>query len=136
MVRQCFRFEIIRDAISRVQDAGLPVVVSMSSVVPGSYWIAAEADSILALPTTIAGSIGVFGIIPTHRSITRKAWNLPDGVGTSSFAGMMNIDRPLNEQVKQVVQLSVDDIYTRFLTLVAEGRNSTTEEFTKLLRVG
>ena len=125
--------EIIRDAIRRVQDAGLPVVVSMSSVAAsGGYWIAAEADSILALPTTITGSIGVFGIIPTIDQSLAKLGVYSDGVGTSTFAGMMNIDRPLNEQVKQVIQLSVDDIYARFLTLVAKGRHSTTEEIHKI----
>ncbi|MDB2663676.1 signal peptide peptidase SppA [Porticoccaceae bacterium] len=128
-----FASEIIRDAIRRVQDAGLPVVVSMSSVAAsGGYWIAAEADSILALPTTITGSIGVFGIIPTIDQSLAKLGVYSDGVGTSTFAGMMNIDRPLNEQVKQVIQLSVDDIYARFLTLVAKGRHSTTEEIHKI----
>ena len=128
-----FASEIIRDAIRRVQDAGLPVVVSMSSVAAsGGYWIAAEADSILALPTTITGSIGVFGIIPTIDQSLAKLGVYSDGVGTSTFAGIMNIDRPLNEQVKQVIQLSVDDIYARFLTLVAKGRHSTTEEIHKI----
>ena len=128
-----FASEIIRDAIRRVQDAGIPVVVSMSSVAAsGGYYIAAEADRILALPTTITGSIGVFATFPT---IDRTLANLgiySDGVSTPANAGMMSLDRPMNKQSRQYIQFTVDDFYARFLTLVAKGRNSTTEEIHKI----
>jgi protease-4 len=105
----------------------------MSSVAAsGGYYIAAEADRILALPTTITGSIGVFATFPT---IDRTLANLgiySDGVNTPANAGMMSLDRPMNKQSRQYIQFTVDDFYARFLTLVAKGRNSTTEEIHKI----
>ena len=79
----------------------------------------------LALSTTLTGSIGVFGIIPTVEKSLAALGVYSDGVGTTDIAGMMQLDRPMTNQSKMIFQAGVDNIYTRFLTLVADGRNLT-----------
>ena len=121
-----FASDIIRDAVSATQKKGIPVVVSMGSyAASGGYWIAANADRVLALSTTLTGSIGVFGIIPTVEKSLAALGVYSDGVGTTDIAGMMQLDRPMTNQSKMIFQAGVDNIYTRFLTLVADGRNLT-----------
>ncbi|MEZ8133460.1 MAG: protease-4 [Polaribacter sp.] len=128
-----FASEIIRDSINAIQNQGIPVVVSMSSAAAsGGYWIAAEADRILAMPTTITGSIGVWGVVPTIDQSLAKLGIYSDGVGTTDIAAMMELDRPLTEQTKIIIQAGVDNIYTRFITLVANGRDSTPAEVHKI----
>ena len=128
-----FASEIIRDSINAIQNQGIPVVVSMSSAAAsGGYWIAAEADRILAMPTTITGSIGVWGVVPTIDRSLAKLGIYSDGVGTTDIAAMMELDRPLTEQTKIIIQAGVDNIYTRFITLVANGRDSTPAEVHKI----
>ena len=128
-----FASEIIRDSINATQNQGIPVVVSMSSAAAsGGYWIAAEADRILAMPTTITGSIGVWGVVPTIDQSLAKLGIYSDGVGTTDIAAMMELDRPLTEQTKIIIQAGVDNIYTRFITLVANGRDSTPAEVHKI----
>ena len=121
-----FASDIIRDAISATQKKGIPVVVSMGSyAASGGYWIAADADRVLALSTTLTGSIGVFGIAPTVEDSLAALGIYSDGVGTTDIAGMMRLDRPMTQQSEMIFQAGVDNIYTRFITLVADGRNST-----------
>ena len=121
-----FASDIIRDAISATQKKGIPVVVSMGSyAASGGYWIAADADRVLALSTTLTGSIGVFGIVPTVEDSLAALGIYSDGVGTTDIAGMMRLDRPMTQQSEMIFQAGVDNIYTRFITLVADGRNST-----------
>ena len=121
-----FASDIIRDAISATQKKGIPVVVSMGSyAASGGYWIAADADRVLALSTTLTGSIGVFGIVPTVEDSLAALGVYSDGVGTTNIAGMMRLDRPMSKQSEMIFQAGVDNIYTRFISLVADGRNST-----------
>ena len=128
-----FASEIIRDSINATRDKGIPVVVSMSSAAAsGGYWIAAEADRILAMPTTVTGSIGVWGLVPTIDQSLAKLGIYSDGVGTTDIAAMMELDRPLTKQTKIIIQAGVDNIYTRFITLVANGRNLTPEAIHKI----
>ncbi|MDA9352571.1 signal peptide peptidase SppA [Porticoccaceae bacterium] len=90
-----FASDIIRDAISATQQKGIPVVVSMGSyAASGGYWIAADADRVLALSTPLTGSIGVFGIVPTVEDSLAALGVYSDGVGTTDIAGMMRLDRP------------------------------------------
>jgi protease-4 len=63
----------------------------------GGYWIAADADRVLALSTTLTGSIGVFGIIPTVENSLAALGVYSDGVGTTDIAGMMQLDRPMTQ---------------------------------------
>ncbi|MBT3672633.1 MAG: signal peptide peptidase SppA [Porticoccaceae bacterium] len=124
-----FASEIIRDSINATRKKGIPVVVSMSGVAAsGGYWIAAETDRILAMSTSITGSIGVWGGIPTIDQSLANLGVYSDGVGTTDISAMMEIDRPLSLQTKSIFQSGVDNIYTRFLELVANGRGSTPDD--------
>lgn len=123
-----FASDVIRDALYYSQ-LNLPIVVSMGSyAASGGYWIAAEADKILALPTTITGSIGVYSMIPTVDESFAALGVYSDGVGTTDIAGIMHLDRPMSDQAKSIIQSSVDNIYSRFVTLVADGRSISVPE--------
>jgi protease-4 len=123
-----FASDVIRDALYYSQ-LNLPIVVSMGSyAASGGYWIAAEADKILALPTTITGSIGVYSMIPTVDESLAALGVYSDGVGTTDIAGIMQLDRPMSDQAKSIIQSSVDNIYSRFVTLVADGRSISVAE--------
>ncbi len=86
------------------------------------------ADEVWATPTTITGSIGVFSAFPTVENALQHIGINTDGVGTTKLAGALRIDRPLSELASNVLQQSVENIYQRFLTLVAESRQSTPEQ--------
>jgi protease-4 len=119
-----FASDVIRDALYYSQ-LNLPVVVSMGSyAASGGYWIAAEADKIVALPTTITGSIGVYSMIPTVDESLAGLGIYSDGVGTTDIAGIMQLDRPMTAQAKSILRSSVNNIYARFVTLVANGRST------------
>lgn len=119
-----FASEVIRSELAALRDSGLPVFISMGSVAAsGGYWMAAGADQIWATPTTLTGSIGVFGIIPTFEDSLDKLGINTDGLGTTQLAGAGRIDRPLDPAAKQFIQRNVDNIYQRFIKLVAEARN-------------
>jgi protease-4 len=91
----------------------------------GGYWIASTADEIWASPTTITGSIGVFGVIPTLENSLSKLGLHSDGYGTTTMAESLQIDRPLNPLTARVIQQGVEFTYQEFLRLVSEGRKST-----------
>ena len=105
-----------------------PVVVSFGDVAAsGGYYIGCGADSIFALPTTITGSIGVFGIIPNMEGFFKnKAGITFDGVKTGQYADAGAFYRPLNDNEKKMMQASVDLIYAQFKQRVAEGRKRDT----------
>ena len=105
-----------------------PVVVSFGDVAAsGGYYISCGADSIFALPTTITGSIGVFGIVPNLQNFFKnKAGITFDGVKTGPYADAGAAYRPLEENEKRMMQASVDLIYTQFKERVAEGRKKDT----------
>jgi len=124
-----FASEVIRDAMAATRAEGVPIVVSMGSVAAsGGYWIATEADRVLALSTTITGSIGVYGIVPTVDRSMEALGIYSDGVSTADISGIMQLDRAMTPQAEMVFQAGVDNIYTQFLALVAEARNSTPAE--------
>lgn len=128
-----FASEVIRQEIAHTQSRGIPVVVSMGSLAAsGGYWISATADQVWATPTTLTGSIGVFGIVPTFENSLDSLGISSDGVGTTLLADLYHLDRPMSGQAKKILQLSVDNIYDRFLSLVAEGRSSSAEEIHKI----
>lgn len=105
-----------------------PVVVSFGDVAAsGGYYIACAADSIFALPTTITGSIGVFGIIPNMQAFFKNKLGVTfDGVKTAPYADAGSVYRPLNEKEKTLVQANVDLIYAQFKQRVADGRKKDT----------
>lgn len=118
-----FASEVIREELERIRKSGMPVVASMGSVAAsGGYYIASAADRILATPTTITGSIGVFAAFPTVDGLLAKGGIHTDGIGTTSLAGGLRPDRPLSAEVADTLQQSVDDLYEKFLALVMESR--------------
>jgi protease IV len=128
-----FASEIIRDALSAIRDQAIPVVISMGSVAAsGGYWISTDADHVMALPTTITGSIGVYGIVPTVEESMAALGIYSDGVGTSGISGLMQLDRAMSPQAEAFFQSGVDGTYNRFLKLVANARDMTTDQVHEL----
>lgn len=124
-----FASEVIRAALAEVRGRGTPVVVSMGPVAAsGAYFIATAADQIWATPATLTGSIGVFAAFPTIDRLLSRAGIHTDGVGTTDAAGSLRIDRPLNPIAEEALQLSVEQIYQKFLSLVAESRGMSMAE--------
>jgi len=118
-----FASEIIRAEIIALRDKKIPIYISMGTVAAsGGYWIATAGDKIWAQSTTITGSIGVFGAFPTLEKSLQKIGVNTDGVGTTELAGSMRLDRPLSEKAGNVVQKGVENIYQRFIHLVADAR--------------
>ncbi|AQQ01420.1 signal peptide peptidase SppA [Pseudoalteromonas aliena] len=127
-----FASEVIRAEVLALKAAGKPVIASMSSVAAsGGYWIASAANEIWAAPSTITGSIGVFGTFMTFEKTLSKIGVYSDGVATTEMAGF-SITRPLNEKMGQVIQMSVEEAYGRFLNVVADARNMTPEQVDKI----
>lgn len=123
-----FASEIIRDELQAARDDGKAVIVSMGSVAAsGGYWIAMAADQVWATPTTITGSIGVFGVFPTFEQTLSNLGIQSDGVGTTDLAGAIRLDRPLSNEAANILQQGVEHIYDRFVNLVAQSRQSTPE---------
>lgn len=102
-----------------------PVVVSMGDVAAsGGYYISCAANKIFAEPTTITGSIGVFGMIPNMKGFFNDKLGLTfDGVQTHKYAGMMTVTRPLTADEKSIIQGFIDNFYSTFTQRVAQGRN-------------
>ena len=121
--------EKIRQALLRTRAAGKPVVVSMGSyAASGGYWIAAPANKIFATQTTITGSIGTFMSFPTLEDAAANFGIYSDGVGTTPLSGSLNMLKDVNPMLDNILQQSVNSTYARFIGLVAEGRELTTEQ--------
>jgi len=125
--------EIIRREVVKTREAGKPVIVSMGSyAASGGYWIAASADEIWASPTTITGSIGIFGMLPTFEKPLNQLGIHRDGVGTTKLSGAFDLGKPLRDDVAVAIQRSIENGYNRFLTIVSEGRNMSKEAVDKI----
>ncbi len=108
----------------RLAKEAKPVVVSMGSyAASGGYWISAYGDRIFAEPTTITGSIGVFGVHFDVQELANERLGVTwDSVKTGRFADSFGIDRPKTPEELAIVQGLVDWVYEQFVTKVAEGR--------------
>ncbi|EJC6858522.1 signal peptide peptidase SppA [Vibrio parahaemolyticus] len=127
-----FASEVIRNEVEELKKAGKPVVVSMSSLAAsGGYWISMSADKIVAQPTTLTGSIGIFSVITTFEKGFSKLGINTDGVGTSPFSGD-GITTGLSEGASQAFQLGIEHGYKRFISLVGSNRDMTVEEVDKV----
>ena len=114
----------IRSAILAAKAKGLPVVISMGSVAAsGGYWVSTAGDMIFADPSTITGSIGVFGIIPTFEGSLGKIGLSADGVQATPLSGEPDVLRGTTPVVDALMQASIDQIYARFTGLVAAARH-------------
>ncbi|MGO2366180.1 MAG: signal peptide peptidase SppA [Pseudoalteromonas sp.] len=127
-----FASEVIRAEVLALKAAGKPVIASMSSVAAsGGYWIASAANEIWAAPSTITGSIGVFGSFMTFENTMAKLGVYSDGIATTEMSGF-SIARPLDDKMAEIIQLSVEDAYQRFLEVVGDARNMTPEQVNKI----
>jgi protease-4 len=122
-----FASEVIRKEIDLIKAAGKPVVASMATyAASGGYWISASADEIFAEPSTITGSIGIFGMMTTFERTLEYVGVRTDGVGTTELAGM-SPTRGLSPGVKQIIQMNIERGYERFINLVATERGMTAQ---------
>ncbi|HAS8105421.1 TPA: signal peptide peptidase SppA [Vibrio vulnificus] len=118
-----FASEVIRNEVQALKDAGKPIVVSMSSLAAsGGYWISMSADKIIAQPTTLTGSIGIFSVITTFEKGFNKLGIYTDGVGTSPFSGE-GISTGLSKGASQAFQMGIEHGYQRFISLVGNNRD-------------
>jgi protease IV len=124
-----FASELILREVQALRKAGKPVVVSMSTyAASGGYYISAAANQIFASTTTLTGSIGVFSVVPTFQRTLEKLGVKVDGLGTTSLAGDLRLDRPLDAASRQILQVSVEHAYDDFLHRVSEGRKKSVQE--------
>lgn len=119
-----FASEQIRRALLAFKSEGKPVVISMgSTAASGAYWLSADADSIIASPVTLTGSIGIFGAIPTFERSLAEIGVYGDSITTTPYGGSINLTRDLDTELSLVIQLGVENGYQQFLDIVANGRN-------------
>jgi len=118
--------ERIRQAELEAKAKKIPVVVSMGSVAAsGGYWVSTPADFIYAEPSTITGSIGVFGIIPSFQGTLQKLGIGADGVKTTPLSGEPDVFKGPSPEANQMIQAGVNSMYARFLNVVAAARHKT-----------
>ncbi|BAI97131.1 protease 4 [Sphingobium sp. TA15] len=121
--------EKIRSAIMEAKSEGLPIVASMGNVAAsGGYWVSTPADVIFAEPDTITGSIGVFGILPSFEGTLAKIGVTTDGVKTTPLSGQPDIAGGTTPEFDRIMQMGVEDIYGRFVGLVAQSRRKTPQQ--------
>jgi protease-4 len=125
--------ERIRQAELAAKAKHIPVVVSMGSVAAsGGYWVSTPADFIYAEPSTITGSIGVFGIIPSFQGTLQKLGVGADGVKTTPLSGEPDLFKGPSPEANQLIQTGVDSMYARFLNVVAEARHKTPQQVNEI----
>ena len=123
-----FASEVIRREIAALREAGKPVVASMSSLAAsGGYYIAMDADRIVASRATLTGSIGIFAIFPTFERSLEKLGVHVDGVGTTALSGDFRLERSLSEASREIVQQSLEYEYRQFVSRVAQARKKDVE---------
>ncbi|EAO3313094.1 signal peptide peptidase SppA [Salmonella enterica] len=124
--------EVIRAELAAARAVGKPVVVSMGGMAAsGGYWISTPANYIVASPSTLTGSIGIFGVINTVENSLSSIGVHSDGVSTSPLADI-SMTKALSPEVQQMMQLSIEYGYKRFITLVADARKRTPEQIDKI----
>jgi protease-4 len=125
--------ERIRQAVLAAKAKGLPVVVSMGNLAAsGGYWVSTAGDRIYAEPSTITGSIGVFGIIPSFQGSLAKLGLGADGVKTTPLAGEPDLLKGPSPEVGKLIQAGIDSTYRRFLSIVAQSRHMTPDRVNQI----
>ncbi len=123
-----FASEVIRREVEALRKAGKPVVASMSSLAAsGGYYIAMDADKIVASPATLTGSIGIFFMMPTFQRSLERVGVHTDGVGTTALAGEFRLDRSLGDISRDILQQTIDRGYQDFIGRVATARKMSVE---------
>jgi len=125
--------ETIRRALLEAKAKGLPIVVSMGGVAAsGGYWVATAGDAIFAEPTTITGSIGIFGLIPTFENTLAKIGVTTDGVKTTPLSGQPDLFGGTNAAVDALFQTAIEKGYRDFIARVAVARRMTPERVNEI----
>jgi protease IV len=125
--------EVIRRAVQEARDAKKPVIASMATLAAsGGYWISTGADEIYAQPTTITGSIGIFGMIPTFEKTAAMVGVKSDGVGTTALSATNDLAQGFGEPVKALIQSTVEHGYTQFIDRVSKARKLTPERVNEI----
>jgi len=118
-----FASDVVAREAALLKKKGVPVVVSMGDVAAsGGYYISAPASLIMADPSTVTGSIGVFGLFFNYEDLAKKIQLGTDGVKTARYADLLADHRRASPQELAVIQSSVDGVYEDFLSIVAAGR--------------
>jgi protease-4 len=125
--------ERIRQAVLEARAQGLPVVISMGSVAAsGGYWIATAGDRIFAEPSTITGSIGVFGVLPSFEGALQKLGIGADGVKTTPLSGEPDLLQGISPEASQMLQMGVENTYRRFLSIVSKSRGLPVQQVDRI----
>ncbi|MDW7762049.1 MAG: signal peptide peptidase SppA [Acidobacteriota bacterium] len=131
-----FASEVIRRELELVREAGKPVVSSMGSVAAsGGYWITMASDEVWASPSTITGSIGIFGMFPNyHKPLAKHLGIRVDGVATTRLAGALRPGLPFDPEAGKVIQAVIDNGYENFIGKAAAARNMSREDLDRVAR--
>jgi protease-4 len=125
--------EEIRQALLAAKAKKLPVVVSMGSVAAsGGYWVSTPGDFVFAEPSTVTGSIGVFGILPSFEGTLAKIGVGADGVKTTPLSGEPDLLRGPSPEANALIQAGIDQVYAKFLAIVAAARNKSPAEIDRV----
>lgn len=110
-----------------------PVIVSMGDyAASGGYYLSCNADTIVAEPTTITGSIGIYGMVPNVKGLTDKLGVTFDVAKTNTYADFGVLTRPMTEGEKMRMQAYINQGYDLFLTRCSEGRGIDKAEMEKI----
>jgi protease-4 len=124
-----FASDVIANEIEALQKSGKPVVASMSSVAAsGGYWISVGSDRVFASPSTITGSIGIFGMFPTYQRTVAQIGMATDGIGSNPMSGELRPDRQMAPHTKQLFQVVIEEGYDDFISRVATYRGMQKED--------
>lgn len=124
--------EQIRAEVAALKQSGKAVVVSMGGVAAsGGYWVSTPANYIVASPSTITGSIGIFGVVTTFEDSLSEIGVHTDGVSTSPLADA-TVTKALTPEFSELMQLYIESGYSNFINLVAKSRHKTPEEVDKI----
>ena len=126
----------IWDAVIKAKDAGKPVIISMGQyAASGGYYVAAPADKILAMPTTVTGSIGVVsGKVVLRDTLAKVGYNIEAIELGGEFSAAYSAFEPWSQSNRQAMYDSMEDIYVDFTTRVAEGRGLSIERVREIAR--
>ena len=125
--------ERIRQSLLAAKAKKIPVVVSMGNVAAsGGYWVATPGDFVFAEPSTITGSIGVFGVLPSFEGTLTKLGVGADGIKTTPMSGEPDLLKGPSPEADVLIQAGVEQVYRKFLTIVAEARRKTPADIDRI----
>lgn len=106
-----------------------PLIISLGNeAASGGYYLALSGDEIIASPTSIIGSIGVFGLLPNCKIFSNKIGITNDSIGTNKNSNTYSIFSGINSQYKKIMLKNIENIYNNFKHVVAKRRNISIEK--------